>query len=83
MSLLENVNPKNVCSECQVIKTPRSKHCTICNKCVERYDGHCVWINNCVGVNNHIYYLSFVWFVWLDLLLIMCIAMDGNLLYYY
>jgi len=44
---------------------------------VERYDSHCVWINTCVGASNHNYYLSFLWFVWLDLLLIICIAMDS------
>ena len=78
LKLLENINPKHVCPECKVLKTPRSRHCNVCGKCVERYDNHCFWINSCVGVKNHAYYLSFVWFVWLDLLLVICIAMDGN-----
>jgi hypothetical protein len=35
------------------VTTQRSRHCYICKKCVERYDHHCPWINNCVGIKNH------------------------------
>jgi hypothetical protein len=27
---------------------------------VERFDHHCPWINNCVGINNHNYFILFV-----------------------
>ena len=27
-------------------------HCLYCDKCIEGYDHHCYWINNCVGKNN-------------------------------
>ena len=42
------------------MRTPRSRHCNTCNQCVERYDHHCPWINNCVGVNNHKYFICFL-----------------------
>jgi hypothetical protein len=27
---------------------------------VERFDHHCPWINNCVGINNHHYFMGFL-----------------------
>ena len=49
-----------MCPDCEVLRTERSKHCAICNMCVERYDHHCPWINNCVGINNHTPFLVFI-----------------------
>lgn len=42
-----------ICPECEVVMGSRTRHCAICNKCVERYDHHCPWINNCIGTKNH------------------------------
>ena len=58
-----------------MIKTPRSKHCTISNRCVDRYEGYCVWINNCVGRGNSNAYMVFIFYVWLDVFLIGWISM--------
>ena len=58
--LLDVVDPCNICPECKVIRTPRSRHCNICNKCVERFDHHCPYLNNCVGYRNHVYFLFYV-----------------------
>lgn len=53
LHLLSITKPENICPYCEVLKTPRSFHCGICSRCVYRFDHHCVWLNNCVGIRNH------------------------------
>ena len=53
IDLLETFDPESICPFCEVIRLPRSRHCNICNRCVERYDHHCPWVNNCIGKANH------------------------------
>jgi hypothetical protein len=60
MELLSKIDPCEMCPDCEILRTPRSKHCAICNRCVERFDHHCPWLNNCVGVYNHNPYLIFI-----------------------
>jgi len=52
--------PAPPCRTCRLPKPARSKHCSICRACVAKHDHHCVWINNCVGLNNTRYFLFFL-----------------------
>ncbi|KAJ1325480.1 palmitoyltransferase ZDHHC4 [Microdochium nivale] len=50
-------HPGQVCKTCLLLKPARSKHCSVCKRCVGRMDHHCVFINNCVGYGNQHYFL--------------------------
>eukprot|EP00457_Paulinella_chromatophora_P002513 gb/GEZN01002518.1/.p1 GENE.gb/GEZN01002518.1/~~gb/GEZN01002518.1/.p1 ORF type:complete len:744 (+),score=77.01 gb/GEZN01002518.1/:109-2340(+) len=43
----------NQCKTCRVIMLPETKHCSLCDKCVERFDHHCIYLNTCVGKKNY------------------------------
>ena len=58
--MMKIIDPVLLCPNCEVIRTDRSRHCTFCGRCVERFDHHCPWINNCVGIGNHHYFISFL-----------------------
>lgn len=55
--LLKEDNPGRIieewCTKCQLLRPARAGHCRICSRCVKRLDHHCVWINSCVGEQNH------------------------------
>ncbi|EAL69465.1 hypothetical protein DDB_G0276017 [Dictyostelium discoideum AX4] len=48
------------CKKCLVDIPLRTKHCVKCNRCVLKYDHHCVFIGGCVGLNNHKNFLLFL-----------------------
>ncbi|XP_070464290.1 palmitoyltransferase ZDHHC19-like isoform X2 [Equus przewalskii] len=48
------------CPKCRFHRPPRTHHCPRCNICVEDFDHHSRWVNNCIGHRNYRLYLLLV-----------------------
>lgn len=58
----EEVTRDMLCRFCSHVRSPTTKHCHVCNMCVDGFDHHCDVLDICVGAGNVRAFRSFLLF---------------------
>ena len=59
---------EDFCPYCLVKNNFRSKHCLICQNCIDEFDHHCFWVGNCIGKKNYKLFFIFLIYILLNTL---------------
>lgn len=59
-AIKESRNLDYFCFFCRTLWSSTGVHCMTCGACVEGFDHHCTFVNNCIGYNNHARFMNFL-----------------------
>jgi hypothetical protein len=55
--LSENPDEFIFCETCLIVTKKPTKHCKLCETCYSHFDHHCVFVNKCIALENHKYFI--------------------------
>ena len=64
----QNQQRLQFCEICDRLKIYGTHHCKECNICTTMLCHHSYFVNNCIGLNNFVYYFSFLVYSWFGLM---------------
>ena len=60
---------EQLCPVCKIIRPPKTKHCFICNKCINNWDHHCYWLNICINKDTYNLFIFFLVILFITIVL--------------
>lgn len=75
LDIIENVDIEKYCPVCESKNTLTSVHCYICQKCIDGFDHHCLWMGKCVGRGNKSLFYFTMFLIFLNLIVINIISL--------
>ena len=81
LNYADRQNKLSYCGSCEMLRPPRSFHCSTCGCCVEVHDHHCPWVGSCVGQRNIRYFIGFLFWTSIHAFVVFSICVTSFISY--